>query len=313
MLENVDRLIKSPAKQRGRDFGIILFCFNNLGYDVEWRVINAAEYGFQQRRKRIFIFAYKRNTVYFNQNKNLDSNLILLNKGFFSYSFPVNKKNECEIREIKIPNNLESVSNSFSFSFENSGIMREGKIYTLKTEPNYQGTFSTLRDIIEKNEVNESLFIKEEKLYYTNKDVSSCDETVVPLGEKERKTWQYIKGGKRIIRKKNNFEYVYSEGSMPMIDSYDKPARTLLTSEGSFSRTTHIVEDYKTGKIRLLTAEETERIQGFPTGYTKYGLHNGEKIELSLNKRRFLMGNALVVDLIKIMEKKLSEIFENEV
>lgn len=51
----MDRLIKSPAKQRGRDFGIILACFRDEGYTVEWRVINAAEYGYQQRRRRIFI------------------------------------------------------------------------------------------------------------------------------------------------------------------------------------------------------------------------------------------------------------------
>ena len=43
LLENVDRLLKSPASQRGRDFAIILACFRDLGYTVEWRVINAAE------------------------------------------------------------------------------------------------------------------------------------------------------------------------------------------------------------------------------------------------------------------------------
>ena len=64
LLENVDRLIKSPAKQRGRDFGIMLACFRDEGYTVEWRVINAAEYGFQQRRRRIFIFAYRDGTEY---------------------------------------------------------------------------------------------------------------------------------------------------------------------------------------------------------------------------------------------------------
>ena len=55
LLENVDRLLKSPAKQRGRDFGIILSCLSSLGYSIEWRVINAADYGFPQRRyKRCF-------------------------------------------------------------------------------------------------------------------------------------------------------------------------------------------------------------------------------------------------------------------
>ena len=59
LLENVDRLLKSPASQRGRDFAIILSSLNELGYAVEWRVINASEYGMPQRRRRIFIFATK--------------------------------------------------------------------------------------------------------------------------------------------------------------------------------------------------------------------------------------------------------------
>lgn len=57
LLENVDRLLKSPASQRGRDFGIILRCLHDEGYVVEWRVINAADYGEAQRRRRTFIFA----------------------------------------------------------------------------------------------------------------------------------------------------------------------------------------------------------------------------------------------------------------
>ena len=57
LLENVDRLLKSPVKQRGRDFAVILACFARLGYGVEWRVVNAAEYGYPQRRRRVFIYA----------------------------------------------------------------------------------------------------------------------------------------------------------------------------------------------------------------------------------------------------------------
>lgn len=74
LLENVDRLLKSPASQRGRDFGVILACFNDLGYTVEWRVINAADYGFAQRRRRIFIFACKNDTNYYTtiEDENLE-------------------------------------------------------------------------------------------------------------------------------------------------------------------------------------------------------------------------------------------------
>lgn len=59
LFENVDRLLKSPASQRGRDFAIILSCLADLGYTVEWRVVNSAEYGFPQRRKRVYIFCEK--------------------------------------------------------------------------------------------------------------------------------------------------------------------------------------------------------------------------------------------------------------
>jgi DNA (cytosine-5)-methyltransferase 1 len=43
ILENVDRLLKSPSKKRGRDLRIILAYFNELNYKVEWRVINASD------------------------------------------------------------------------------------------------------------------------------------------------------------------------------------------------------------------------------------------------------------------------------
>ena len=62
ILENVDRLLKAPSNQRGRDFAIMLGAFNQLGYSVEWRVINAADYGRAQRRRRVFFFVYRNDT-----------------------------------------------------------------------------------------------------------------------------------------------------------------------------------------------------------------------------------------------------------
>ena len=133
------------------------------------------------------------------------------------------------------------------------------------------------------------------------------------LPKEARQTWQYVKGAKKLPRKaKNGHEYIFSEGPVEMIDAYDKPARTMLTSEGGFSRTTHIVKDKKTGRIRLLTAEEAERIQGFPTGHTKYCKVGDKIVEMPTNKRRFMMGNALVVDLIKQMEGEIDRILMSE-
>ena len=56
-------MLSSPANQRGRDFAIILASLADLGYTVEWRVINAAEYGMPQRRKRTYIAAYKEDSI----------------------------------------------------------------------------------------------------------------------------------------------------------------------------------------------------------------------------------------------------------
>lgn len=317
LLENVDRLLKSPAVQRGRDFGIILACFRDLGYTVEWRIINAADYGYQQRRRRIFIFAYKNNTKYaksfFNAfTSRLDVFRMLVETGFFVSVFPVAHKTSKE-KYTELSETIGEISSSFEFDFENTGLMRNGEIFTLKTEPDYNGKYIMLGDIMETDIVDNKYFIDEKDLYYTNSVVTHCDETVIELSKEERHTWQYIKGAKKILRKsKTGHAYIYSEGAMPMIDEYNKPARTLLTSEGSFSRTTHIVRDRMADKIRFLTPAETERIQGFPIDFTKYCKLMDDVILIPDKKRYFMMGNALVVNLIENIEVKLSRIFDNE-
>ena len=327
LLENVDRLVKSPASQRGRDFAIILACFRDLGYTVEWRVINAAEYGFQQRRRRIFIFAYRNDTSYAKRitdtvgySDTSDDKLhktsmgkILLKEGFFAKSFSVEESNVEEIDIEKLAGSVGKLSSKFTFNFENTGIMKDGIIYTLKTTPSYNGKQITLGDIMENGDVDKAFFIPIERLYYDAEKGDHSDETNERLPDAAHKTWQYIKGAKKLPRKaKNGHEYIFSEGPIPMIDEYDKPARTMLTSEGSFSRTTHIVRDKKTGEIRLLTPIEVERIQGFPSDWTKECLVDGEIVEMPVNKRRFMMGNALVVNLVNQMEKQLSDIFDTE-
>lgn len=323
LLENVDRLLKSPARQRGRDFGVILACFRDQGYTVEWRVINAADYGYQQRRRRVFIFAYRDETTYhatikgkLHQHTDEDGGAIeklLSESGFFASTFPVVKNVKERASSIELPKEIGHLSDTFSFRFENSGIMKDGIVYTLKTTPLYNGPKMTLGDILETGSVDESYFIPEERLYYTDPTITKSDETSERLSKEARQTWQYLKGGKKLTRTAaNGHEYVFSEGSIPMLDSYAKPARTMLTSEGNFSRTTHIIKDKHSGRIRLLTATETERIQGFPTDHTRYCLVNGEVIEMPEKKRRFMMGNALVVNLVEDMERTLSDIFDNE-
>ena len=279
LLENVDRLLKSPGKQRGRDFGIMLGCFNDLGYVVEWRVINAAEYGFPQRRRRVFIFAYKNDTKYYENMINKTYKDIISNSGFFATTFPI--KRDINVKSEKfVYDDIYDISENFSYEFLNSGIMRNGEIATSKTIPIFEEE-KTIRDIIECNVDNK---------YYLGEELSK---------------WQYLKGSKKINRvSKNGHAYTFSEGSIAFPDSIDKPARTMLTSESSINRSTHVIEDPQTKQLRLITPLEAERIQGFEDNWTNTGMPN--------KFRYFCMGNALVVGLVERMGKTLNEIFDKE-
>lgn len=322
LLENVDRLLKSPSKQRGRDFGIILFCLQQAGYIVEWRVINAAEYGYVQKRRRTYIFAYKNTTRFASNvlgnpnhsNQNMQSVTKIINsKGFFAQCFPINKINTSQLNHVSMSyNDLVEVSDNFIFMFENSGIMINNSIYTVKTTPKKYKPM-LLGQILEEREVENKYFIPQERLYYTDESINYSDEREFELPTESRQTWQYLKGGKKKYRTASSgHRYVFSEGAIPMIDEWDSPARTMLTSEGGFNRSTHIVRDKITKEIRILTPVETERIQGFPDNWTKECLVSGKKIEMPERMRYFCMGNALVVDLIIQMEKILDSIFEKE-
>ncbi len=326
LLENVDRLLKSPSKQRGRDFGIILACLRDEGYIVEWRVINAAEYGFVQRRRRIFIFAYKEETNYaktimdalkYDTDGEIEKESvaeIINHEGFFAKTFPINSIEE---KEIKVPAILDedvvNVSDNFQYLFENSGIMIGSKVYTCKVSPVEISDRTLLGDVLETKEVDDKYFVKKERLYYTSPEITHSDESEEKLPQESRQTWQYLKGAKKLLRTaKNGHQYIFSEGPISMIDEWDAPARTMLTSEGSFNRSTHIVKDKCTGGVRILTPIETERIQGFPDDWTKECLVEGEVVAMPERTRYFCMGNALVVDLIGQMEKELSRVFEGE-
>ena len=283
LLENVDRLLLSPAKQRGRDFGMILRSFYENGYDVEWRVINAGEYGLPQKRRRTYIFAYRKNTEYYKQMQNNSDYDMIFSKGMFVKQFPIEESykeiNESSIAEYK---DLIEVSNMFKCSFYNAGIMKNGGIYTVKVKADYNLVYP-LRNIREENPVDEKYFLNESQI----------------------EKFAFLKGSKKIPRVKPNGEpYYYTEGSMPFPDNLDAPARTMLTSESGVSRTTHVIEDFKTKKLRILTPRECERINGFPDDWTNTGMSD--------KRRYFMMGNALVVGVIEKICIEIEKIIENE-
>ena len=177
ILENVDRLLKAPSKQRGRDFAIMLAAFNDLGYSVEWRVINAADYGRGQRRKRVFFFIYKNDTIFaqnIDKKFHKDTEDLLYNEnqydeyifkdGLFAKQFPI-KQTSVKNRHAsyEISKDIVKVSNNFTGKVWNTGVMRYGKYFTIETEPIGNEKPLTLSELIQDvNEVNEKYYLSDE-------------------------------------------------------------------------------------------------------------------------------------------------------
>ena len=287
-LENVDRLINSPATQRGRDFAIILASLADLGYIVEWRIINAADYGMPQRRRRTYILGYLQESVVARQIENADN--WLLYDGVMAKAFPYIKKDATESR-FNIEGTIPEVSANFNKGiktspFGNAGIMINRHVVSVDAEAVYEGTRQTLGG----NLVNEHLIPED---YFISDD--------------ELPKWQYEKGAKKINRvSKEGFEYVVSEGGMAFPDPLDKPSRTMITGEGgsSPSRFKHVVQT-ASGRYRRLVPIELERLNMFPDNHTYHP-------EVSDGRRAFLMGNALVCGIVEQIGKSLYRFIYNE-
>ena len=287
--ENVDRLLGSPAKQRGRDFAIILASLSDLGYTVEWRVINAADYGMPQRRRRTYIVGYRDGSVVDGKIEELDK--WVLYDGVMAKAFPFEGK-EGTASVFNIEGTIREVSDGFNKGhkdspFGDAGIMRSRYVYSIDTTPVYEGTTMTLGgNLVDEELVPEEFFIP----------------------ENEVAKWEYEKGAKKIERtSKEGYKYIFSEGGMAFPDYLDRPSRTIITGEGgsAASRFKHVVLT-PSGRYRRLIPIELERLNMFPDNHT---LHP----DVSDGRRAFLMGNALVCGVVQNIGKSLYRfIYEKE-
>lgn len=292
ILENVDRLISSPASCKGRDFAVILSTLHSLGYAAEWRVVNAADYGHAQRRRRVFIVAYHHTTGLY---ENLRAQCLtqtdpdwhshtVLNSAF--PGVPRNPLDGIAPALSLLPDPFDEqlhyrpLSNGKS-RFSNCGLMLDGAVRTFAVDPADIANFTdftghaaplTLGDVVGKTGLVPTEF------YVRTEDEGK---------------WQVAKGAKSTPREKDGFTYNYSEGAMAFPDPLDRPSRTVITSEGgtTATRTKHVIHD-ASGLLRRLTPEELEELNGFPRGFTA---HPG----VSAATRAMLMGNALVVPLVR--------------
>lgn len=290
MLENVDRLLKSPAKHRGRDFAIMLSSLNALGYIVEWRVINAADFGMPQRRRRIYLMAYKANTSINKKiRKLINPTDWISGKGVMNIAFPMKAENILAV-PFEIKGDPVSISsdkkayNSKKSPFGTVGIMIDNKVYSFKAEAAFDESkalhsngYKILKDVL-----------------IANKDVP-----VEFFINGDFDKWEYLKGAKKEERTTSEgYTYLYTEGSMVFPDDVNKPSRTIVTGEGGAtpSRFKHVVKVGR--KYRRLTPIELERLNMFPDNHTQYK-------DITDNKRAFFMGNALVVGIVEGLGKAL--------
>ncbi len=277
-LENVDRLLKSPSTQRGRDFAIMLKTLGDLGYLIEWRVVNAAEIGFPQRRIRVFIIAQRVDTL--GPDFEFNPKTIIGESGVLARAFPVGQS--FELTEIDVSATPEDLTTNFGKGlkispFMNSGAYFQGRAYTARVDTLAADTKTTLGDVvIPDDQVPDSYWIPESRL----------------------SEWEYLKGAKTIqrVHKESGVAFNYSEGKMAFPDLLSNPARTIITGEGgtSPSRFKHVIKTEK--GYRRLTPLELERLNGFPDNWTQF---DSSGVQISDVKRAFFMGNALVVGLIE--------------
>jgi DNA (cytosine-5)-methyltransferase 1 len=286
--ENVDRLLNSPATQRGRDFAIILASLADLGYVVEWRIINAADYGMPQRRRRTYIVGYLKNSVVAQKIEQLADWVEY--DGVMAKAFEFKPK-AGTLSEFDIKGSIKEVSDGFNTDkkdspFGNAGMMMDRHVYSVDAEAVYNGPRQTLGgNLVDENLVPEDFFISEEEL----------------------PRWEYEKGAKKIERvSKEGYKYMFSEGGMAFPDSLDQPSRTIITGEGGTapSRFKHVVKT-KSGRYRRLLPIELERMNMFPDNHT---LHP----EVSDGRRAFLMGNALVCGIVEQIGKSLYQFIYDE-
>jgi DNA (cytosine-5)-methyltransferase 1 len=298
LLENVDRLLKSPGKQRGRDFAVILATMRDLGYLVEWRVVNAAEYGFPQRRRRVFIVGRLIDETF--RRDSFDGFRWVTGTGVLARALPCTSPNGSDAHEptLELQEDLYEVSEEFGkghkiSQFLNAGVMLDGKVWTYKVAADYHHDFVKLGAILDDpSEVPDVYYIPSDKLGETENPAPG--------------TWRYLKGSKKELRehKGSGTTYLYTEGPLPMPDPLDRAARTILTGEGGSgaSRFKHVVQ-VPDGRFRRLTPKELERLNGFPDGWTE---------GMSEIRRAFCMGNALVVGVVErigdVIAKDLEEI-----
>ena len=297
LLENVRGLL---SHDKGKTFQVILGVLADLGYDVQWIVLNSKNYGVPQNRERIFIKGYfraecglevlsiRRNCEEDNDRQQVNNNedglkLKQINNDVpRSFGDRIYSSDGLARTLCGDGGGLNDKTGLYSISKRHNKPKKVGNVY-----PN--GHWSG--DIYDPEYISPTVMgqrsdnvvrIKEETRHHKIKPIGSINN---------------FQSGK--IKKVGNVSPAGHHGED--IFSTNRISKTLCSTD--YKRGVKIIEDSNTKKventsdlkIRRLTPVECERLQGFPDNWTKYG-KDGELI--SDTQRYKCCGNAVTTNVI---------------
>jgi len=234
LLENVKGLL---SVQKGYCFARILQTLDELGYWVEWQVLNSKYFGVPQSRERVFIIGHLR-------GKRTKQVFPLGEAG--EKSIGTQEKVRGKRQQAIATQNLIEVGNIFSKK------AADGRVY----DP--AGLSPSLRGF-------------------------SFGWSKPKILERPLHLVQY---GKMHSQKPQRYDEVAHTVRQDLSRNIKKPHYPVLLPDM---------------RIRRLTPTECERLQGFPDGWTAWGLENGRRVKISDSRRYRLLGNAVTVNVVEFL------------
>ena len=343
-LENVPRILNSPARHRGLNFTVILGDLIEMGYVVEWRVINAADYGFPQKEEGVYLAA-KGEIATPADNSGKEELLNGTRSGSARARGRWARKRWCQpdvdrwvegavpqsLIEVTIENDGKNVS-----PYKNTGLgfmddSGNPVAITFRTRARFDGALSSLGEIIEADHdeeyqitdheaIRKYTYVKgEQKEWRIRKaDSEAARGIMCSHGQNlwehyqtltrsyDSSKWADSRADSGYVRGvEMGIVYQYSAGAMAFPDPLERPSRTIVTSEvGKSVSRMRHVIEYEEGSYRRLMPIELELLNMFPPGWT--GMDG-----ISDSRRGFLMGNALVVGIVEGIAGPLERILRN--
>lgn len=259
LLENVKGLL---SHEDGKTFQTILGVLADIGYLVQWQVLNSKNFGVPQNRERVFIAGCfgegcGREILHIGESDRGNK------EGGYGEDIvcgTISTKNQSG--QLNIDHGTTLIANAIDSNYY------EGM-------DNHQQRTMVLHD-------------KRDGIYEENSPClrETTNNNVVVLSG----THGYNHGGKKKLPSVNKSNQL-DENELVEINQINNPTHSFNRIYGS---------EMHERRIRRLTPTECERLQGFPDNWTKYGIdENGNKINISDTQRYKCLGNAVTTNVIE--------------